>query len=221
MYHGLFSFSNCPPRIHQVIFLVVSTFDKRGTLSGRQNHNHHKRTAISFKQLWRFKKISSVNSQSNVCGSKWAVQHENSLEYDSKPSTKMHRQKNCHWSVHVLAKTSLSIVSCIKRSCIKRENYFTFTVREDFPGWYISVVVYLDINNLACPPLDPARRGYLMCSREAVPRLWRGARRATNRPGTKCYLKCPPGYQLHGEYELTCQGDGTWDGPKHGECVSA
>ncbi|XP_043277770.1 uncharacterized protein [Venturia canescens] len=76
-----------------------------------------------------------------------------------------------------------------------------------------------DINNLACPPLDPARRGFLMCSRETTPRMWSDVRRETNRPGTKCYLKCPVGYQLHGEYELTCQGDGTWDGPKHGECV--
>ncbi|XP_043277771.1 uncharacterized protein [Venturia canescens] len=77
----------------------------------------------------------------------------------------------------------------------------------------------IDINNLACPPLDPARRGFLMCSRETTPRMWSDVRRETNRPGTKCYLKCPVGYQLHGEYELTCQGDGTWDGPKHGECV--
>lgn len=39
------------------------------------------------------------------------------------------------------------------------------------------------------------------------------------KPGTKCYLKCPRGYELHGEYELTCLADGTWDGPKHGECL--
>ncbi|OXU22663.1 hypothetical protein TSAR_013283 [Trichomalopsis sarcophagae] len=39
------------------------------------------------------------------------------------------------------------------------------------------------------------------------------------RPGTKCRLKCPRGYELHGEYELTCRADGTWDGPKHGECL--
>ncbi|XP_035730088.1 uncharacterized protein LOC118445150 [Vespa mandarinia] len=77
----------------------------------------------------------------------------------------------------------------------------------------------MDIDNVVCPPLNPAGRGYLMCSRMAVPKSWRGRRKITNRPGTKCFLKCPHGYQLHGEYELTCQSDGTWDGPKHGECV--
>ncbi|KAJ8672863.1 hypothetical protein QAD02_004123 [Eretmocerus hayati] len=39
------------------------------------------------------------------------------------------------------------------------------------------------------------------------------------RPGTKCQLQCPHGYELRGEYELTCRADGTWDGPKHGECL--
>lgn len=39
-------------------------------------------------------------------------------------------------------------------------------------------------------------------------------------PGTKCQLKCPAGYEMHGEYELTCRSDGTWDGPAHGECLS-
>ncbi|KAG7205059.1 hypothetical protein KM043_005438 [Ampulex compressa] len=77
----------------------------------------------------------------------------------------------------------------------------------------------VDINNVACPPLNPAGRGYLMCSRLTTPKPWRGRRRVTNRPGTKCFLKCPHGYQLRGEYELTCRSDGTWDGPKHGECV--
>ncbi|KAL2739475.1 hypothetical protein V1477_010864 [Vespula maculifrons] len=77
----------------------------------------------------------------------------------------------------------------------------------------------LDIDNVVCPPLNPAGRGYLMCSRMAAPKSWRGRRKIINRPGTKCFLKCPHGYQLHGEYELTCQSDGTWDGPKHGECV--
>lgn len=77
-----------------------------------------------------------------------------------------------------------------------------------------------DINNVSCPPLNPEGRGYLMCSRLATPKPWRGKRRVANRPGTKCFLKCPHGYQLHGEYELTCRSDGSWDGPKHGECVS-
>ncbi|XP_076276934.1 uncharacterized protein LOC143207390 isoform X2 [Lasioglossum baleicum] len=77
----------------------------------------------------------------------------------------------------------------------------------------------VDVNNESCPPLNPEGRGYLMCSRLAPPKSWRGRPKATNRPGTKCFLKCPYGYQLHGEYELTCRSDGTWDGPKHGECV--
>ncbi|XP_015185411.1 PREDICTED: uncharacterized protein LOC107071163 isoform X2 [Polistes dominula] len=77
----------------------------------------------------------------------------------------------------------------------------------------------MNIDNVVCPPLNPAGRGYLMCSRMAGPKSWRGRRKITNHPGTKCFLKCPHGYQLHGEYELTCQSDGNWDGPKHGECV--
>ncbi|XP_076623027.1 uncharacterized protein LOC143342733 isoform X1 [Colletes latitarsis] len=79
----------------------------------------------------------------------------------------------------------------------------------------------VDINSISCPPLNPEGRGYLICSRMATPKSWRGRvrRKVTNRPGTKCFLKCPHGYQLHGEYELTCRSDGTWDGPKHGECV--
>nr|XP_034176712.1 uncharacterized protein LOC117602597 isoform X1 [Osmia lignaria] len=77
----------------------------------------------------------------------------------------------------------------------------------------------VDINNVSCPPLNPEGRGYLMCSRMASPKPWRGRRRVANRPGTKCFLKCPHGYQLHGEYELSCRSDGSWDGPKHGECV--
>ncbi|CAL7944768.1 unnamed protein product [Xylocopa violacea] len=77
----------------------------------------------------------------------------------------------------------------------------------------------VDLNNVSCPPLNPEGRGYLMCSRLATPKPWRGRRRVANRPGTKCFLKCPHGYQLHGEYELSCRSDGSWDGPKHGECV--
>ncbi|CAK9810437.1 MATN2 [Anthophora quadrimaculata] len=77
----------------------------------------------------------------------------------------------------------------------------------------------VDLNDISCPPLNPDGRGYLMCSRLTTPKPWRGRRRVANRPGTKCFLKCPHGYQLHGEYELTCRSDGSWDGPKHGECV--
>ncbi|KAK2588215.1 hypothetical protein KPH14_004250 [Odynerus spinipes] len=88
------------------------------------------------------------------------------------------------------------------------------------PGYEVSADgSCVDINNVVCPPLNLAGRGYLMCSRTAMPKTWRGKRKIVNRPGTKCFLKCPRGYQLHGEYELTCQSDGTWDGPKHGECV--
>ncbi|XP_078049005.1 uncharacterized protein LOC144476208 isoform X1 [Augochlora pura] len=77
----------------------------------------------------------------------------------------------------------------------------------------------VDLKNTTCPPLNPEGRGYLMCSRSATAKSRRGRRRSSNRPGTNCFLKCPYGYQLHGEYELACRSDGTWDGPKHGECV--
>lgn len=76
-----------------------------------------------------------------------------------------------------------------------------------------------DISFYSCPPLNPAGHGYLMCSLTASSKSWKDKQRNTNQPGTKCFLKCPAGYQLHGEYELTCRPNGTWDGPKHGECV--
>lgn len=77
----------------------------------------------------------------------------------------------------------------------------------------------VDINSIACLPLNPIDRGYLICSRSATSKLWRDRRKVPNRPGTRCFLKCPRGYQLRGEYELTCRSDGTWDGPQHGKCV--
>ncbi|KAL6257191.1 hypothetical protein P5V15_012120 [Pogonomyrmex californicus] len=77
----------------------------------------------------------------------------------------------------------------------------------------------VDINSIACLPLNSVDRGYLICSRSATSKLWRDRRKVPNRPGTRCFLKCPRGYQLHGEYELTCRSDGTWDGPQHGKCV--
>ncbi|KAI4501065.1 hypothetical protein M0802_003868 [Mischocyttarus mexicanus] len=86
------------------------------------------------------------------------------------------------------------------------------------PGYEVSADGSCVDIDVVCPPLNPAGGGYLMCSRVTVSKYWRGRRKSTNRPGTKCFLKCPHGYQLHGEYELTCQSDGTWDGPKHGEC---
>ncbi|XP_046588122.1 uncharacterized protein LOC107227549 isoform X1 [Neodiprion lecontei] len=77
----------------------------------------------------------------------------------------------------------------------------------------------LDTNDVSCPILNPSGRGYVMCSRLAAPQAWRGRKRMINRPGTKCFLKCPYGYQLRGEYELTCGTDGNWLGSRHGECV--
>ncbi|CAB0028972.1 unnamed protein product [Trichogramma brassicae] len=96
----------------------------------------------------------------------------------------------------------------------------------------------------SCSALNPVGgRGYLMCTSdltttttttttgasvaaldgdaEGVTRSNGGGQQQQQaiKPGTKCYLKCPLGYELHGEYELTCQADGTWDGPKHGECL--
>ncbi|XP_023315293.1 uncharacterized protein LOC106648523 [Trichogramma pretiosum] len=92
----------------------------------------------------------------------------------------------------------------------------------------------------SCSALNPVGgRGYLMCTSDltttttttttgaSVAALDADGEGAINgqqqqqaiKPGTKCYLKCPLGYELHGEYELTCQADGTWDGPKHGECL--
>lgn len=77
----------------------------------------------------------------------------------------------------------------------------------------------VDINSIACPLLNPVGRGYLICSRLATSKLWRDRRKVPNRPGTRCFLKCPRGYQLRGEYELTCRSDGTWDGSEKGRCI--
>ncbi|XP_048506859.1 uncharacterized protein LOC105685815 isoform X2 [Athalia rosae] len=77
----------------------------------------------------------------------------------------------------------------------------------------------VDINDIACPALNPSGRGYVICSRLLTPKPWRGRKRVINRPGTKCLLRCPYGYQLRGEYELTCGTNGDWIGSKHGECV--
>ncbi|XP_011504764.1 PREDICTED: uncharacterized protein LOC105367693 [Ceratosolen solmsi marchali] len=117
------------------------------------------------------------------------------------------------------------------------------------------------LGEVSCSPLNPAGRGYLICSGEERPSTVateastrrKAAAAGTDeedeegeneeededeeaedevaetnetevesqpiRPGTKCHLKCPRGYELHGEYELMCRLDGTWDGPKHGECL--
>ncbi|XP_032691380.1 uncharacterized protein LOC116854027 isoform X2 [Odontomachus brunneus] len=77
----------------------------------------------------------------------------------------------------------------------------------------------VDLNTISCLPLSSVSRGYLICSRSATSKLWRDRRKVPNRPSTRCFLKCPHGYQLRGEYELTCRSDGTWDGPKYGKCM--
>lgn len=82
------------------------------------------------------------------------------------------------------------------------------------------VLLVSDINTISCLPLSSVSRGYLICSRSATSKLWRDRRKVPNRPGTRCFLKCPHGYQLRGEYELTCRSDGTWDGAKYGKCIS-
>ncbi|XP_023247772.1 uncharacterized protein LOC106644374 [Copidosoma floridanum] len=74
-------------------------------------------------------------------------------------------------------------------------------------------------SGVTCSLLNPAGRGQLICSDTGYEYPWRRRRRSKNKPGTKCHLKCPRGYELHGEFELTCLADGTWDGPKHGECL--
>ena len=103
-------------------------------------------------------------------------------------------------------------------------------------------------SDISCSPLNPADRGYLVCAdgestttttvatpsgdddsneddvddvddEDEVVDDNEEKERTPIRPGTKCRLKCPRGYELRGEYELTCRADGTWDGPKHGECL--
>ena len=96
-------------------------------------------------------------------------------------------------------------------------NYFWSVFKVSFQVCF--VFVNSDMNSVSCPSVNPAGHGYLMCSRSMILKPWKDKRKTTNQPGTKCFLKCPPGYQLHGEYELTCLSNGTWDGPKHGECV--
>ncbi|XP_066591552.1 uncharacterized protein [Prorops nasuta] len=110
---------------------------------------------------------------------------------------------------------------CAKPSELKDQSLLEFLPTPCVPGYEVGPEgSCIDINSVVCPPLSPAGRGYLMCAQSAAPaKPWRGRRKVTNRPGTKCFLKCPRGYQMHGEYELACQSDGIWDGPKQGECV--
>ncbi|XP_058792179.1 sushi, von Willebrand factor type A, EGF and pentraxin domain-containing protein 1, partial [Phymastichus coffea] len=75
-----------------------------------------------------------------------------------------------------------------------------------------------------CSAPSPVGRGYLKCSdsERAAAAADEEAEQRRTRPvgaGTRCHLECPRGYELRGEYELTCRSDGRWDGPKHGECL--
>ncbi|XP_015120614.1 uncharacterized protein LOC107043579 [Diachasma alloeum] len=76
----------------------------------------------------------------------------------------------------------------------------------------------VEINAISCPPVNPVKRGTLICSRQGDDNTWQPYR-AVNRPGTKCYLKCPRSYKLLGEYQITCHGSGEWLGPQHADCV--
>lgn len=44
--------------------------------------------------------------------------------------------------------------------------------------------------------------------------------RITNRPGSKCNLKCPKTTILVGTYSITCESDGQWVGDSNGTCHS-
>ncbi|XP_034935238.1 signal peptide, CUB and EGF-like domain-containing protein 2 isoform X2 [Chelonus insularis] len=77
-----------------------------------------------------------------------------------------------------------------------------------------------DINAISCLPLKPVKKGSLVCSRPNAHPVW-SVLRTINRPGSKCYLKCPQGYQLLGGYEITCQQNGNWEGIKNGECIKS
>lgn len=112
--------------------------------------------------------------------------------------------------------------SCIFAIQYRVSRYSRFRIRTALVSFpiYLNVKLFSDITDVACPALNPSGRGYVMCSRLTTPKPWRGRKRVINRPGTKCFLKCPSGYQLRGEYELTCGTDGNWFGSKHGECVS-
>ncbi|XP_011298648.1 uncharacterized protein [Fopius arisanus] len=76
----------------------------------------------------------------------------------------------------------------------------------------------IEINAISCPPVNPVKRGTLICSRQGDDNTWQPYR-AVNQPGTKCYLKCPRNYQLLGEYQITCHGNGDWEGPQNADCV--
>ncbi|XP_057330367.1 uncharacterized protein LOC130670825 isoform X1 [Microplitis mediator] len=76
-----------------------------------------------------------------------------------------------------------------------------------------------DINEVSCSSLDVPKRGTLICSRQSSRSVWSANKALNNLPGTKCSLRCPPGYYILGEYELTCRENGNWDGIKTGQCT--
>lgn len=76
---------------------------------------------------------------------------------------------------------------------------------------------------IVCPPIYPPKRGYLDCSRpnddnqsSSVSRVRRN--RITNRPGSKCILKCPKKMALEGSYAIACSSEGKWVGDSTGVC---
>ncbi|KAH0539302.1 hypothetical protein KQX54_003778 [Cotesia glomerata] len=76
-----------------------------------------------------------------------------------------------------------------------------------------------DINEVSCSSLDVPKRGSLICSRQSSHSVWSAHKALNNLPGTKCSLRCPRGYYILGEYELTCRQNGNWDGIKTGQCT--
>lgn len=78
--------------------------------------------------------------------------------------------------------------------------------------------------DIVCPPLPTPSYGYLHCIRRAFmvgPERWRARwrRRIVNHAGAVCELRCPHGYQVHGEYWKVCEASGSWAGPQDGFCM--
>ena len=78
--------------------------------------------------------------------------------------------------------------------------------------------------DIVCPPLPTPSYGYLHCTRRTFmvgPERWRAhwRQRIVNHAGAVCELRCPHGYQLHGEYWKVCETNGSWAGPQDGFCM--
>jgi len=78
--------------------------------------------------------------------------------------------------------------------------------------------------DIVCPPLPTPSYGYLHCTRRALmvgPERWRShwRQRIVNHAGAVCELRCPHGYQVHGEYWKVCETNGSWAGPQDGFCM--